>query len=150
MSLPIGQPAPDFSLAAADGTTVRLSNLRGRPVVLFFYPKDETPGCTAEACAFRDRHAELEVAGAVVLGVSGDSAASHQAFGQRHGLPYRLLSDPDGAARRAYQVPATLGLLPGRMTFVIDQEGVLRHAYNAQFRPQRHVDEALAALRAMG
>jgi peroxiredoxin Q/BCP len=142
-----GDPAPDFELPDAGGALVRLSDFRGKaPVVLFFYPKDETPGCTRQACGFRDRFAAFREAGAVVIGISGDSGASHGRFAERHSLPFPLLSDADGAVRARYGVPRTLGLIPGRMTFVIDGDGIIRHAFSSQFRPSRHVNEALASL----
>jgi peroxiredoxin Q/BCP len=142
-----GDPAPDFALASATGETVRLSDFRGKSeVVLYFYPKDDTPGCTAEACSFRDSFEAFRDAGATVIGVSSDSGESHRRFAERHRLPFVLLADEDGSVRARYGVPKTLGLIPGRMTFVIDREGVIRHAFNSQFRPARHVAEALAVL----
>ena len=142
-----GEPAPDFALPDADGKLVRLSRFRGQPVVLYFYPKDDTPGCTLEACAFRDQYEDFSDAGAAVIGVSSDSSASHRAFAARHRLPFALLSDRDGHVRKRYGVPATLGLLPGRVTFVIDADGVVRRVFNSQLAATRHVSEALDALR---
>jgi thioredoxin-dependent peroxiredoxin len=151
MSLPRpGDPAPDFRLPEPGGHKVALSDFVGKqPLVLYFYPKDETPGCTREACAFRDAYAEFVDAGAAVVGVSGDGGVSHAQFAARHRLPFPLLTDADGAARRAYGVPRTLGLLEGRVTFVIDKAGVIRHAFNSQIQPQRHVAEALRVIRAL-
>jgi peroxiredoxin Q/BCP len=142
----VGEQAPDFALSDAHGRTVRLSELRGKPVVLYFYPKDDTPGCTKEACGFRDQYEEFQRLGAEVLGVSSDSSASHQRFAAKHRLPFTLLADQGGAVRRLYGVPATLGLLPGRVTFVIDRQGVVRHVLNSQLEAKRHVAEALASL----
>jgi thioredoxin-dependent peroxiredoxin len=142
-----GEPAPDFALTSSTGDTIRLSDLRGKAeVVLFFYPKDDSPACTAEACSFRDRFECFLQAGAEVIGISSDSGESHRRFAGRHGLPFHLLSDPDGAVRERYGVAKTFGLIPGRATFVIDREGIVRHAFSSQFRPSRHVDEALAVL----
>jgi thioredoxin-dependent peroxiredoxin len=142
-----GQPAPDFELPDADGNRVKLSSYRGKKaVVLYFYPKDDTPGCTAEACSFRDSYQEFQDAGAEVIGVSSDSEASHGKFAKRHQLPFTLLSDAKGEVRKQYGVPATFGLLPGRVTFVIDRKGVVRHVFNSQLQATRHVAEALAAL----
>jgi peroxiredoxin Q/BCP len=143
-----GQRAPDFTLPDGDGKDVRLSGLRGKPVVLYFYPKDDTPGCTKEACSFRDQYQDFQEAGAVVLGVSSDSSEKHKKFAERHRLPFTLLSDGGGKVRKLYGVPATLGLLPGRVTFVIDAEGVVRHVFNSQLDATRHVTEALDVLRA--
>ena len=143
-----GDPAPDFSLADASGKTVRLADYRGRKaVVLYFYPKDDTPGCTKEACTFRDQYQDFQDAGAEVIGVSSDSTASHAKFTDKYRLPFVLVADPGGTVRKAYGVPATLGLLPGRVTFVIDREGIVRHVFNSQFKAAQHVAEALAALR---
>jgi thioredoxin-dependent peroxiredoxin len=146
--LKVGAPAPDFTLADANGKDVRLADFRGRPVVLYFYPKDDTPGCTKEACSFRDQYQDFQDAGAVVLGVSSDSSESHRAFAERHRLPFTLLADRGGQVRKLYGVPATLGLLPGRVTFVIGADGVVRHVFNSQLDAARHVSEALEVLRA--
>lgn len=146
--LAIGQEAPDFSLRDGAGHEVRLSDYRGKQaVVVYFYPKDNTPGCTKEACAFRDSYEDFKAAGAEVIGISSDSGASHQQFAQEHRLPFLLLSDPKGQVRKQYQVPRTLGLLPGRVTFVIDKQGRICHQFNSQLNASRHVTEALAALR---
>jgi peroxiredoxin Q/BCP len=146
-----GEPAPDFALASPAGETIRLSDFRGKAeVVLFFYPKDDAPGCTAEACSFRDRFEAFVGAGAEVIGISSDSGETHRRFAGRHGLPFRLLSDPDGSVRARYGVAKTFGLIPGRATFVIDREGIVRHAFSSQFRPSRHVDEALGVLKKLG
>jgi peroxiredoxin Q/BCP len=142
-----GDPAPDFDLPDRNGRTVRLADYRGKkPVVLYFYPKDDTPGCTAEACNFRDQYQAFQDAGAEVIGVSSDSAESHGRFADKHRLPFVLLADKGGALRKRYGVPATLGVLPGRVTFVIDRDGVVRHVFNSQFQATKHVTEALDAL----
>jgi len=145
-----GSPAPDFALPDANGKEVRLADFRGRPVVLYFYPKDDTPGCTKEACSFRDQYQDFQDAGAAVLGVSSDSSESHRKFAERHRLPFTLLADRGGKVRKLYGVPATLGLLPGRVSFVIDGQGVVRHVFNSQLDATRHVKEALDVLRSTG
>ena len=121
-----------------------------RPVVLFFYPKDGTPDCTKEVCAFRDEHEEFGKLDAEVIGVSSDSVDSHGRFAAKHDLPFALLSDEGGKVRKMYGVPSTLGLFPGRVTFVLDKEGVVRHVFSSQLGVDKHVEEALEALRAIG
>jgi len=148
-SVRVGDEAPDFVLPDRTGKMVRLSEFRGRKaVVLYFYPKDDTPGCTKESCAFRDSYQDFQDAGAEVIGVSSDSAESHGRFAAKHRLPFTLLADQGGQVRKRYGVPATLGLLPGRVTFVIDRAGIVRHVFNSQFQATQHVSEALEALRA--
>jgi peroxiredoxin Q/BCP len=150
MAIQIGDQAPDFTLAAQDGQTVRLSDLyTQKPVVLFFYPKDNTPGCTKEACGFRDSYSVFQDLGAEVVGISGDSSESHQQFAQSYQVPFRLLSDGGNKVRKAFGVPSTLGLLPGRVSYVIDQHGKVRHIFNSQFNFQGHIDAALQALKSL-
>ncbi|QIX63153.1 peroxiredoxin [Hymenobacter lutimineralis] len=145
--LHVGQPAPDFTLKTTDGTTFRLSEQRGRAVVLYFYPKDDTPGCTAQACSFRDQYQDFQDLGAEVVGISSDSEASHQKFTQKHRLPFPLLADEGGRVRKLYEVPrALLGILPGRVTFVIDQEGIVQYIFNSLNRATDHVSEAKQVL----
>ncbi len=142
-----GTPAPDFTLPDTDGTPVSLAHLRGRAVVLFFYPKDGTPGCTREATAFAAHYGEFVDAGAEVFGISSDSSASHTGFAAACSLPYKLLSDRGGAVRKAFGVPKTMGVLPGRVTFVIDRQGIVRNVFNSPFMPEAHVAEALAVVK---
>jgi peroxiredoxin Q/BCP len=145
--LQVGDRAPDFSATTQDGSTIRLSDFAGeRGLVLFFYPKDGTPVCTKEACSFRDSYEQFVEAGAEVVGVSSDSAQSHQAFAKQHRLSFPLISDSDGALRKAFGVPTTLGLFPGRVTYVIDKEGFVRLIFSAQFASDEHVQQALKAL----
>jgi peroxiredoxin Q/BCP len=144
--LQAGDRIPDATLTGRDGP-VPLASLLGQRLVLFFYPKDDTPGCTAQACSFRDDYQAFVEAGAEVIGVSSDGGASHDAFAGRHRLPFRLLSDPGEAVRKAFGIPKTLGILPGRATFVIDRDGTILHAFNSQFAPTKHVEQALSALR---
>ena len=144
----VGDSAPDFTLPSQSGEEVRLRDVWERgPVVLYFYPKDETPGCTTEACTFRDSYEVFKEAGAEVVGVSSDSVASHDSFAARHRLPFVLLADEGGRVRKRYGVKATLGILPGRVTYVIDRAGVVRHVFSSQLGAQRHVQEALDALK---
>ena len=145
--LEVGQQAPDLTLDDDQNTPISLRSLKGTRVVLYFYPKDDTPGCTVEACSFRDQYEEFRDAGAEVIGVSSDSAEKHGKFADKHRLPFVLVADAGGAVRKRYGVPATLGVLPGRVTFVIDRDGVVRHVFNSQFQAKRHVAEALDALK---
>ena len=149
-ALSVGDRAPLVALRDADGVERRSDQLAGQALVLFFYPKDDTPGCTMEACAFRDSYADLQALGAEVWGVSGDDASSHQRFAGKHQLPYPLLVDTGNQLRRAYGVPAVLGLLPGRVTYVIDGQGVIRHVFNNLLDGPAHRREAMEALQALG
>ena len=144
----VGQPAPDWQLPDTNGQLVSLQQFRGQWVVLYFYPKDDTPGCTAEACAFRDSYEEFQNAGAVVIGVSGDDTPSHERFKSKYNLPFILVSDANNQLRRTYGVPATFGLIPGRVTYVIDPEGIVRLVFDSQFDFRAHVDKALATIKA--
>lgn len=119
-------------------------------MVLYFYPADETYGCTKEACGFRDEYESFVDEGAMVVGVSPDSLESHRRFADHHRLPFSLLSDPDGALRNKYGVGRTLGLIPGRVSFVIDRQGVIRHVFDSQLRARQHVGEALGVVRRLG
>lgn len=141
-----GDTAPDFTLPDQDGTPVTLSALRGSWVVLYFYPADDTPGCTAESCSFRDSHEDFVDAGARVVGISGQDVASHKKFADKHRLPFTLVADEGDTVRKQYGVPKTLGLLPGRVTYVIDPDGVVRKVFSSQFRPTKHIGEALATI----
>ncbi len=142
----VGDKAPDFELVDQNGTTIRLSSLRGKTVVLYFYPKDDTYYCVAESADFRDHYAEFTSGNAEVIGVSSDSSASHFQFAAKYKLPFRLLSDSAGKVRRLYGVPATFGMIPGRVTYVIDEAGVVQKIVNSQFNPKSHVAEALDVL----
>lgn len=149
MELAVGDAAPDVSLPLHDGRTVRLADYRGKKaVVVFFYPRDNTPVCTKEACAFRDAYERFVDAGCEVIGVSCNSAASHERFADRHRLPYPLATDADGSLARAFGMKPVLGFLPGRTTFVIDKEGVVRMIFSALFASGEHVEKALSALTA--
>ena len=145
MSVAVSQTAPDFVLPGADGTPLELSSLRGRKVVLFFYPRDDSPVCTVQACAFRDAYAELTTAGAEVVGVSSDSAESHRRFAANRALPFPIVSDPDGAVRLLYGASSSLLFgKTGRVTYLIDEEGIVRDVFSSMFRPFEHVRRARA------
>jgi thioredoxin-dependent peroxiredoxin len=144
----VGDKAPDFTLPAQDGSQVRFYDRLGKgPVVLYFYPKDNTSGCTAQACAFRDSYEVFTEAGADVIGVSSDSVDRHAGFAGQHKLPFTLLSDKGGAVRKRYGVPAALGFIPGRVTYVIGQDGTVRHVFNSMTNIGKHIDDALSAVR---
>lgn len=147
-ALKLGDRAPHFTLNSSQHQPVALADFIGKKnVVLFFYPKDETPGCTAEACGFRDSYDEFVAAGAEVIGISSDSVDSHARFASRHALPMLMLSDPGSQVRKLYGVRNTLGLIPGRETFIIDKQGVVRHRFASQFQALQHVAEALEVLK---
>lgn len=143
----VGDPAPDFSVTDHSGATIHLRGLRGKSVVLFFYPKANSRGCTQQACAFRDAYERFLDAGAHVIGISSDAVGDQRAFATKNRLPFRVASDTDGAIRARYGVPRTLGILPGRVTYVIDSEGIVRHVFASQSQVERHVDEALDVVR---
>jgi peroxiredoxin Q/BCP len=148
LTVKVGDKAPDFTLPSQMGDNVTLSEYLGKKnIVLYFYPKDETPGCTTEACSFRDSYEDLASLGAEVLGVSGQSVASHKSFATHYGLPFILLSDKDNRVRKLYDVPSTMGLIPGRVTYIIDKKGVVRHIFNSQTQTRQHVEEAKATLK---
>ena len=143
-----GDKAPDFTLPSQSGGPVRLHDRLGeRVVVLYFYPKDNTPGCTAEACAFRDSHEAFSDAGAEVIGVSSDSADKHAGFASKHRLPFTLLADQGAKVRKTYGVPTALGFIPGRVTYVIDRTGTVRHVFNSMTNIDGHVGEALEVVK---
>jgi peroxiredoxin Q/BCP len=147
-TIKIGDRAPDFTLSSQEGKQVSLGDYRGKnAVVLFFYPKDESPICTKEACSFRDAYEDFVQVGAVVIGVSSDSTESHQTFADRHRLPFILLADEDGSLRKAFGVPKTLGFMPGRVTYVIDKDGIVQLIFNSQLSAAEHVAEALKMVR---
>jgi peroxiredoxin Q/BCP len=129
-ALEVGKPAPDFSVTASDGTALKLADLKGKPVVMYFYPKDETPGCTKEACAFRDSFEALKKQGVVLIGVSSDSDASHRAFAENHKLPFYLVSDEKGDLAKKFGVETTFGFMK-RQSFVIGADGNIKKIYRS-------------------
>jgi thioredoxin-dependent peroxiredoxin len=150
----IGQPAPDFTLADQDGHEVTLSAQKGKPVVLYFYPRDDTPGCTREACNFRDARAEYEKAGARVIGVSPDNPASHKKFAAKYELPFTLVADTERTVCQAYGVWKEKNLYGKksmgveRTTFLIDRDGIVRKVF-PKVRVDGHSDAVLEAIRSM-
>ena len=144
-----GEKIPELTLLDQDENEVHLHSLIGdHPLVIYFYPKDETPGCTAEACSFRDHFEDFREYGASVYGISADSPRSHRNFIKRHQLNFSLLSDENRAAEKAFGVPRNLfGLLPGRVTFIIDRDGTIQHTFNSAMNPTKHIKEALKKLK---
>jgi thioredoxin-dependent peroxiredoxin len=146
-----GKPAPDFELQSDTGDTVRLSDFRGKPVVVYFYPKDDTPGCTTQACGIRDNYEAFGERGAVVLGISPDDESSHVKFKEKYGLPFRLLADPTHEVAEAYGVWGERKLYGKtymgveRSTFLIDPDGNVSDVMR-RVKPDTHVDQVLAAL----
>lgn len=142
-----GTPAPDFTARLDDGTSFRLSDERGkRRVVLYFYPKDFTPGCTTQACSFRDNYEAIREQNAIIIGVSSDDPATHATFRERHALPFPLIADTDGRLRELYDVRGWLPFLPPRVTYVIDERGIICAALRHDLRVRAHVPEVLHAL----
>lgn len=148
--LKVGASMPEVTLRGADGPVRLRELLRPGGLVVYFYPRDDTPGCTVESCHFRDAYEDFVGAGAEVVGISGDSPESHAKFRAKHRLPFTLLTDDDTAARAAFGVGSTLGLLPGRVTFVFDGQGACRYVFESQLRVHAHVERALAEIRKLG
>lgn len=140
-----GDKCPQFTLKDQDGKTFNSEEAIGKDnLVIYFYPKDETAGCTKQACSFRDAYEDFISAGAKVIGISSDDEESHKKFAEKHNLPFTLLADSEKKVRKAFGVPTNLlGLLPGRVTYVIDKKGIVQGVFNSQLKFDQHVDEAL-------
>jgi peroxiredoxin Q/BCP len=151
MTIKEGDKAPDFELKSQDGRTISLHDFIGKSsVVVYFYPKDFTVGCTAEAKAFSDNYDEVMKMGAEVMGISSDTQETHGRFAESCHVKFPLLSDEGGKVRDAYGVKHSFGIVPGRVTFVIDKTGVVRRVFSSQLNPARHVSEAVQALKTIG
>jgi peroxiredoxin Q/BCP len=148
MTLKVGDTIPNFSSKDTNGNVFESKNLVGqKPVVIYFYPKDNTPGCTAQACSFRDQYQDFQDLGAEVIGISSDSEASHQKFSKQYKLPFILLSDNDKKIRNLFGVPAGLfGLIPGRVTYVADKQGVIKMIFDSVLAT-KHIPKALEAIK---
>lgn len=148
MKIKKGSKIPHFILPDQNGNNFDINQALGKKnIVIYFYPKDDTPGCTKEACSFRDQFEDFKDAGAEVIGISGDSVESHKRFAEKHNLPYTLLSDSNNRVRKLFGVPSDfLGLLPGRVTYIVDKSGVVQHVFNSQFNAEKHVKEAVHVL----
>lgn len=143
-----GEPIPDITLLDQDGRSVSLASFKGRPIVVYFYPKNNTKVCSAQACGFRDQYEEFQEAGAEVIGISRDSIESHRKVANGKKLPFILLSDPNKKAIKAFRVPSMLfGLIPGRVTFVIDKFGRVAHTFRADLNADKHIKEALKVIK---
>lgn len=145
--LAAGAPMPDVTLRGKDGPVSLRQLVRPGGLVVYFYPRDDTPGCTVESCHFRDQYEDFVGAGADVVGISADSPESHEKFKAKHRLPFTLLTDEGNAARQAFGVGTTFGILPGRVTFVFDGQGVCRYSFDSQLRVHAHVERALGEIR---
>ena len=148
MELKVGDKAPAFTLATDGGGKVTSASLKGKNVVLYFYPKDGTPGCTAEACSLRDAHGDILATGAVVLGVSADDVKSHEAFADKYHLPFSILADPDKKIIEAYGVKMPVLAMAKRWTFIIDRQGVIQHIIN-DVDAKHHDQQVLGVLKGM-
>ena len=143
----LGDKLPNFKLLNQDGKLIDIATYFGSPIVIYFYPKDDTIGCTKEACGFRDEYHRFSIVGVKVFGISADTVESHKKFKAKYQLPFDLLSDKDNKVRNAFGVPFDLfGLIPGRVTYVVDGQGVVRYIYNNQMNAKRHVEESLRIL----
>jgi peroxiredoxin Q/BCP len=146
--LRINTKAPDFKLQNQNNEEVQLSSLlKSGPVVVYFYPKDETPGCTAEACAFRDAYEDFTDANIKVVGISADGVEAHQKFAKKFNLPFDLLADTTKKVAKLYDVKKTLGFIPGRVTYVIDENQIIIHAFDSLLNATKHVKEALTKIK---
>ena len=147
--LKTGDPVPAFVLKDQNNADFSIDSIKGKkPMVIYFYPKDNTPGCTKEACSFRDQYETFQELGAEVIGISSDSPESHKNFIEKYQLPFRLLSDPGEKVRKLFGVkPDLFGLIPGRETFVVDKKGIVIYKFNSQFRIDRHINDAVRILK---
>ena len=147
VKIKIGDRIPDFSLLNQDGKLIEIVKYIGKPMVIFFYPKDDTPGCIKEACSFRDEFHRFSDVGALVFGISSDSVESHKKFNTKYHLPFDLLADEGYKIRKAFGVPYNLfGMIPGRVTYIVDNQGIVRHVFNNQLNATKHVEESLTII----
>ena len=148
-SLKEGDSVPNFTAKTQNGTVFNWNEAIGKPIVLYFYPKDDTPGCTAQACSFRDEYQDFKDLGAEVIGISSDSEKSHVKFAKKYNLPFILLSDKDKTIRKSFGVPTNLlGLLPGRVTYVVDSKGIIQLVFDSM-SAKNHIPKALQAIKKM-
>ena len=143
----VGEKFPDFNLDTSHGKSLKMDYLLGKWSVFFFYPKDDSPGCTVQSCRFRDDFSEYEKLRVQLFGVSSNSVGSHQRFAEKHSLPFPLIADAKGHLRTELKIPMSMGFLPGRATFIVDDEGIIRMVYISQLRFKQHSKMALDYLR---
>ena len=145
--LKIGDKIPEFKLLNQDGKLINIEKYIGNPLVIYFYPKDDTPGCTREACSFRDEFHRFSDFGVLVFGISSDSVESHEKFKIKYRLPFDLLADEGNTVRKQFGVPTNLfGMVPGRVTYIVDNQGIIRHIFNNQLNATKHVEESLTII----
>ena len=143
----VGDNVPSFRLKDQNGKVFEVNNAIGKPMVIYFYPKDDTPGCTKEACKFRDDFELFSDLETLVIGISADSVASHKKFEQKYNLPFILLADTENEVRRLFGVPKSILVLPGRVTYIIDKNGIVQYVFNSQFDAEKHIEIALKKLK---
>ncbi len=150
-SLEVGDTIPTFSLKDQDGNDFNIDAFRGqKPMVIYFYPKDDTPGCTKEACSFRDAYETFNDMDVKVIGVSADDVTSHKKFAKKYRLPFTLLADTNNKVRKQFGVPKSLlGLLPGRVTYIVNKNGIISYIFDSQFNAKKHISESLSILKKM-
>lgn len=149
-SLVVGDLVPDFSLLDQNADIFKLGDNKGQSLVIYFYPKDDTPGCTKEACRFRDEFEAFSDLNARVIGISSDDVASHKAFAEKYNLPFTLLADADKKVRKLFGVPSSgAGLIPGRVTYIIDKEGVVRFVFNNMRQAEMHIEKSIEILKTL-
>lgn len=142
----VGDRVPSFSLKNQNGETILIDSSIGKTMVIYFYPKDDTPGCTKEACKFRDEYERFTDLGTMVIGISADSVESHKKFEEKYNLPFTLLADTENKVRNMFGVPKNLFLIPGRVTYIIDTNGIVKYIFNSQLSAEKHIDNALEEL----
>ena len=142
----VGDSVPSFELKDQNGKLFSVSNSIGKPMVIYFYPKDDTPGCIKEACKFRDDFEKFKDINALVIGISGDSVESHKEFEEKYNLPFTLLADVNNKVGKLFGVPKSMFFLPGRVTYVVDKDGIVQYIFNSQFGAEKHIENSLKKL----
>ena len=145
----VGDAVPSFSLKDQNGKLFKVDGSIEKPLIIYFYPKDDTPGCIKEACKFRDDFESFVNLGAIVIGISGDSVASHKKFEEKYHLPFTLLADTKNEIRKLFGVPKSMILLPGRVTYVVDKKGIVQYIFNSQFNAEKHIENSLKKLKGL-